>query len=111
MKPKISRKQQTWLRRVLASRMKRTFVVPVVGAGLLMGAMALSANADPFIVGGAAPNHHASLSAAITASNASGTNNIISFENAIVLNAISLSMWMEMLTPLRNTAIFLELAG
>lgn len=41
----VSSKQRTWLRRVLASRLKSTFVVPAVGAGILFGAAALPARA------------------------------------------------------------------
>lgn len=78
MKPVISNTKRTWLRHALASRMKSTFVVPAVGAGLLMGAMALSANAANYNA-----NDTATL---ITAINSAGDGDTITLTGDIALS-------------------------
>ena len=82
MKPVISNTKRTWLRRALASRMKSTFVVPAVGAGIMLGAAVLPARATDYVVVGSGGNNTTTfntLEGAIMASNASGTGNTISF--------------------------------
>jgi hypothetical protein len=82
----VSNRQRLWLRRTMAQRMKSTFMIPAVGAGLVFGAATARA-AEYTVVGtGGSANGtttFTTLSAAISALNNSGdATNSISFASS-----------------------------
>jgi len=100
----LSNKQRVWLRRTLAHSLKSTFVIPAVGAGLLISAAALPARAIEYHVVGATgvtdATHFHTLADAITDLNIhGGVSNSIQFdETALVGNLYSQTNDLPMIT-------------